>query len=77
MYRTPIGVDGTMRRERSQSGIEDEDDDRLDLGARIEEIDDDDGEMDVMDGRQSRGDDQMDMDVDSGLVDEVESMDIG
>jgi hypothetical protein len=74
----PFGVGNSMGRERSQNGMEDEDEERLDLGARIEEIDDL-GEMDTMEGtrQQSRGEDQMDLDMDMGLVDDVESMDIG
>jgi hypothetical protein len=66
----------------SRNGVSDDDDaeeDRLDLGARIEEINDDEEEIEV-DGNRMRDNaamDAMDMDVDNGLVDDVEGMDIG
>jgi len=59
---------------------EDTEEDKLDLGARIEEINDDEEEVQVVDGNRMAGNatmDAMDMDVDNGLVDDVEGMDIG
>jgi hypothetical protein len=83
MYRPPplFGM-GMNSARSSRNGVSDDDDaeeDRLDLGARIEEINDDEEEIEV-DGNRMRDNaamDAMDMDVDNGLVDDVEGMDIG
>jgi hypothetical protein len=81
MYRPPSlsGV-GMNSARASRNGVVDEEDvedERLDLGATIEEINDDEEEVEMMNRNTMRDDTAMDMEVDNGLVDDVEGMDIG